>query len=143
VWNLKDKLTRRFAGTASRVRRTVADSDGWGWKIDMWVAKPPQGSLASAKPLTNPVGTPAGVHVGQRVIPRAVYDDIVDTSVMPRIDLHQEMAISRIADARSERRATREASRTLLRGDIGTVLAGLMRYVDTHPTQTDLYAAAA
>lgn len=144
MWNLKDKLTRRFAGTARRILGSSNEGDGWGWKIDMWVNTPASESLTAAKPLTNPVGTPVGVHVGQRVVPRAVYDDILDTSVIPKIDLHKEMAISRIADARTERRATKEASRTLLRGDISTVLAGLMRYVETHPVQNaDLYAVAA
>ncbi len=144
MWNLKDKLIRRFTGTA-RVQPLRADGDGWGWKIDMWMSTPPrEQTLSTDKPLTGPVGTLPGVHVGQYVVPRATYDDIVDTSVMPKIDLHQEMAISRIADARTERRATREASRTLLRGDINTVLAGLMRYVDTHPSQDFAgYAVAA
>jgi len=141
MWNLKDKLIRRFSGTA-RVRPLRTDEDGWGWKIDMWVNNPPrEQTLPTATPLTSPVGTKPGVHIGQYTVPRAVYDDIVDTSVMTKIDLHQEMAISRIADARTERRATKEASRTLLRGDISTVLAGLMRYVETHPA--DMYAVAA
>lgn len=144
MWNLKDKLSRRFAGTARRVAHTVANGDGWGWKIDMWVSTPSRETLPNARPLTNPVGTERGVHRGQVIVPRAVYDDIVNTSVIPKIDLHQEMAISRIADARTERRATKEASKTLLRGDITTVLAGLMRYVETHPAQEFAgYAVAA
>jgi hypothetical protein len=143
MWNLKDKLTRRFTGTAKAWHRSDGNLD---LKLD--IKEPANGITAPQRPLYNAVGVEKGAHIGYRTVPPSVYADQTATRILPKITDEPPapslrvavggLAVHKIGNATNERHATNLATKAMLDGNWRTALAGLWEYVNTHPATPTL-----
>jgi hypothetical protein len=141
MWNLKDKITRRFTGTAKARHRS--DNNTWDLKLD--IGEPSNGITMTQRPLTTPVGTLPGVYKGQRTVPPSVYADQTATRVLPKITDEPPLRVAvgglaahKIATANNDKHATNLAKKAVLDGNWRTALAGIIEYVNTHPATPTL-----